>query len=90
MNADPEARKPKYLENSLLLLAGLLAHAPLLYQLPRLVKGLEPTFVHPRWIEHSPFPLFFYMAEFHPLIWVSIILLVFIRICHNYGWRLEK
>ena len=90
MNTQPDIRKPKYLENSLLVVAGMLAHAPLWYQLPRWAKGLDPTFVHPKWIEHSPFPLLFYMAEVHPLIWMSIVVVVFIRICRNYGWRLEK
>jgi|WetSurMetagenome_2_1015567.scaffolds.fasta_scaffold928420_1 hypothetical protein len=90
MNTESERQPPKYLENSLLLAAALLAQAPLWYQLPRWVQGLKPTFVHPKWIEHSPFPLVLYMAQVHPLIWMAIMVLVFIRICHNYGWKLEK
>jgi hypothetical protein len=87
---EPELRKPKYLENSLLVVAGLLAHAPLWYQLPRWTKGLDPTFVHPSWIARSPFPLVLYMAEIHPVIWMAIMVIVFIRICRNYGWRLQQ
>ncbi len=90
MSAEPEIRKPKYVENSLLVVAAMLAHAPLWYQVPRWAKGLDPTFVHPTWIERSPFPLLFYMAEVHPVIWMGIMALVFIRICHNYGWKLER
>ncbi len=90
MGTESERRSPKFLENSLLLVAGLLAQAPLWYQLPRWAQGLEPTFVHPKWMERSPFPLVLHMAQVHPLIWIAITVLIFIRICHNYGWRLEK
>jgi hypothetical protein len=91
MSTSPEqTRRPKFLENSLLVVAGLLAHMPLYYQLPRWANGLEPTFVHPRWIEQSPFPLFLHMAAVHPLVWIALTVLIFIRICRNYGWRLER
>jgi hypothetical protein len=90
MSTDPEIRRPKYLENSLLVAAGMLAHAPLWYQLPRMTQGLDPTFVHPLRIERSPFPLLLYMAEIHPYIWMAIMVIVFIRLCRNYGWRLER
>jgi len=85
-----ESRPPKLLENSLLVVAGLLAHAPLYYQLPRWRDGLDPTFVHPRWIEQSTFPFFFHMAAVHPLVWISLTVIIFIRICWNYRWRLSK
>jgi hypothetical protein len=78
------------LENSLLVAAGMLAHAPLWYQLPRWAQGLDPTYVAPLRIERSPFPLVLYMSEVHPLIWIAIMVAVFIRLCRNYGWRLEK
>src|SRR5437879_3070904 len=91
MTTSPEqARRPKFLENSLLLMAGLLAQAPLWYQVPRWAQGLEPTFVHPRWMERSSFPLVLHMAAIHPLIWICLTILIFVRICWNYGWKLER
>jgi hypothetical protein len=91
MSTEKEKKhSPKLVENSLLVFAGLLAHAPLYYQLPRWACGLDPTFVHPRWIEQSPFPLVFHMAAVHPLIWIALLIVIFIRICWNYGWRLGK
>ena len=72
MAQQQKSRPPKFLENSLLVVAGLLAHAPLHYQLPRWANGLEPTFVHPRWIEQSPFPFFFHMAAVHPAVWIAL------------------
>lgn len=83
-------RPPKFLENSLLVFIGLLALAPLYYQLPRWRDGLDPTFVHPRLFEQSPFPLFLHIAAVHPLIWIALAVIVFIRLCRNYGWKLEK
>jgi len=85
-----ETRPPKFIENSLLVVAGLLAHAPLVYQLPRWAKGFDPTFVHPSLIEQSPFPFFFHLIAVPPRVWVAITAGVFIRICRNYGWRLSK
>jgi hypothetical protein len=85
-----ETRPPKCIENSLLLIAGLLAHAPLYYQLPRWCQSLDPTFVHPRWVEQSPFPFFFFMAAVHPLVWISLVVIIFFRICRNYGWKLSR
>ena len=91
MSTSPEkTSRPKFLENSLLLVAALFAHAPLYYQLPRWANGLDPTFVHPSWIQRSNFPFVFYMAAVHPLIWIGLIIAVFVRICRNYGWRLER
>ena len=52
------------------MVAVLLAHAPLYYQLPRWRDGLDPTFVHPTWMEQSPFPIFYHMAAVHPLVWI--------------------
>jgi hypothetical protein len=83
-------RRPKFLENSLLVIAGLFAHAPLYYQLPRWANGLDPTFVHHTWIERSSFPIVLYMAKVHPIVWILLTVFIFIRICRNYGWRLEK
>src|SRR5204862_5144788 len=91
MTTSPEqTRQPKFFENSLLLVAGLLAHTPLYYQLPRWANGLDPTFVHPRWMAHSSFPLVLRMATIHPLIWICVTVLIFIRICRNYGWSLKR
>ena len=91
MSTSPEqTRRPKLLENSLLVVAGLLAHAPLYYQLPRWANGLDPTFVHPSWIERSGFPLVLHMAAVHPLVWIAVTIAVFILLCRNYGWRLER
>ena len=90
MSIESKPRPPKFLENSLLVAAAMLAQAPLWYQLPRWTKGLDPTFVHPSWIERSPFPVVLYMAEVHPVIWMAIMVVIFIRICRNYGWRLER
>ncbi len=80
---------PKFAENSFLVVAGLLAIAPLCYQLPRLGHGLDPTFVHPDWIERSSFPWIFHMATLPPLFWTTLAVLAFIRICRNYGWKLD-
>jgi hypothetical protein len=90
MTTDSERRPPKYLENSLLVAAFLLAHAPLWCQLPRWAQGLNPTFVHPLWIERSPLPLVLYMAKVHPVVWMVIMVAIFIRVFRNYGWRLER
>jgi hypothetical protein len=91
MNDSPErTRRQKFIENSLLIGVGLLAHMPLCYQLPRWTNGLDPTFVHPTWMEGSAFPLVLHMAAVHPLIWVAVISGAFIRICRNYRWRLER
>ncbi|HSU56608.1 MAG TPA: hypothetical protein VLT36_21290 [Candidatus Dormibacteraeota bacterium] len=90
MSAEPQSAPPKFLENSLLIVAFLLAHAPLWYQLPRWVQGLDPTFVHPAWIERSPFPIFLYMAKVHPVIWIVITTAICIRAFRNYGWKLER
>jgi hypothetical protein len=90
MSTESERPAPKFVENSLLVAAGVVAHAPLWYQLPRWTKGLDPTFVHPSWIERSPFPLVLYMSEIQPVIWMAIMVVIFIRICRNYGWRLER
>ncbi len=88
MSESPEpARRPKFLENALLLAAGLVAHIPLYYQLPRWANGLDPTFVHPRLIEHSLFPFVLHLAAIHPLVWICITVFIFIRICRNYGWK---
>jgi hypothetical protein len=91
MSTSPEkARRPRFLENSLLVVAGLLTHAPLYYQLPRWANGLDPTFVHPSWIERSTFPFVLHMAAVHPLIWIAVTIALFLRIFRNYGWRLER
>jgi hypothetical protein len=91
MSAQVEViRSPKFFENSLLVAAGLLALAPLDYQLSRWSNGLDPTFVHPFWLEQGSFPLFFNMAAVHPLIWISIAVLIFARSCRNYGWKLSR
>ena len=85
-----ESRPPKFLENALLIVAGLLAQAPLCYQLPRWRDGLDPTFVHHKWMEQSPFPFLFHMAAVHPLIWIALTIVIFVCLCRNYGWRLSK
>jgi hypothetical protein len=91
MTAPIESSRPsKTFENWLLLLVGLLAHMPLYYQLPRWGNGLDPTFVHPNWIAQSKLPIFLYMAEIHPIVWICITILCFVRICHNFGWKLER
>jgi hypothetical protein len=83
-------RPQKFLENSALVIAGLLAHLPLYYQLPRWRDGLDPTFVHPSRIEQSPLPFLCHLAAVHPLIWIALTAIIFVRLCHNYGWRLER
>ena len=90
MDKEQEGRPPKFLENSLLVVAFLLAHAPLWYQLPRWVQGLDPTFVHPLWIARSPFPLVLYMAKEHPIVWMAVMVVIFVRVFRKYGWRLER
>ena len=91
MTAQLEQSKPsKSFENCILLILGLAAHMPLFYQLPRWANGLNPTFVHPKWMADSPFPLVLHMAAIHPLLWISIMALSFIRLCHNFGWKLER
>jgi hypothetical protein len=80
----------KVVENWLLVIVGLAAHAPLYYQLPRWANGLDPTFVHPGWMAKSGFPIVLHMSAIHPVIWISIMLLCFIRLWHNFGWKLEQ
>jgi uncharacterized membrane protein len=86
----PKEVRPKFLENSLLVVMGLFAFAPLCYQLPRLAKGVDATYVHPYLIEHSRFPLFLHMAAVSPIVWIILTVVIFIRLCKNYGWRLGK
>jgi hypothetical protein len=85
-----ESRPPRFLENSFLVVAGLIAHVPLIYQVPRWTHGLDPMFVHPRWIEQSPVPFLFRFVAVHPLVWIALIVLIFIQLCRNYGWRLSR
>jgi len=85
-----DLRRPKFIENSLLVLAGLIAHMPLYYQLPRWRDGLDPLFAHPHRIAQSPVPLIFHLVAVHPVIWIALVVLIFLRICQNYGWRLSK
>jgi len=80
----------KFAENSLLVIGGLVAHAPLYYQLPRWANGLNPMFVHDALIQHSRFPLVLYLAKIHPIIWITVLVVIFVRICSNYGWKLQK
>ena len=82
--------RPRSLENLLLLLAGILTHAPLYYQLPRWAEGLDPTFVHHVRLEHSSFPFVLHMAAIHPLVWLAATIVIFIRICWNFGWTVRR
>jgi hypothetical protein len=86
----PRNPQPSFRENLLLAAVGLLAHGPLCYQLPRWASGLDPTFVHPNWLEHPELPLPLILLTIHPLLWIGVIVLVFIRLCRNFGWRLES
>lgn len=67
---------------------GVLALAVLEYQLPRWAQGLDPTFVHPKWLERSSFPILLKFAAIHPGIWIGLVIVAFARICQN--WRLKK
>ncbi len=87
---ETQSFRPKLVENTLLLLAGLLVHAPLHYQLPRWAMGLDPTFVHPKWLAHSSFPFILQMAGVHPIVWIVLIIIIFARVCRNYGWKLVR
>ena len=87
---DETPRPRKTFENWLLVVVGLVAHAPLYYQLPRWANGLDPTFVHPKWMAQSPFPIVLHMAAIHPIVWICIMALCFIRLCYNLGWKLER
>jgi hypothetical protein len=82
--------QPKFRENLILCCIGVMAMLPLGYQLSRWRRGLDPTFVHSRWLEDSPFPLVLHLAQIHPVIWITIAIYAFWRICRNYGWRLER
>ena len=86
----PSACSNRTIENWFLLIAGLLAHAPLYYQLPRWANGLDPTFVHPRWTAESNFPIVLHMSAIHPVVWIAVVALSFIRLCQNFGWKLER
>jgi hypothetical protein len=90
MKTQEPSRPGKTFENILLLVVGLVALAPLYYQLPRWANGLSPTFVHPNWIEQSPFPIVLYMAKIHPVVWIAITVLCFMRLCYNFGWNLKR
>jgi hypothetical protein len=83
-------RQPKFVENSLLVVAAMVAHAPLYYQLPRWANGLDPTFVAPARMQLSNFPIVLHLATIHPLVWIIILGIIFIRICQNYGWKLRR
>lgn len=84
-----QPENPRLIENLLLVSLGLLAHMPLYRQLSRWAVGLDPSFVHPTWIPRFS-SLALRMLAVHPLIWIAVIIAAFMRICHNYGWRLEK
>jgi hypothetical protein len=90
MNTAEPSRPRNTLENWLLVALGLAAQAPLYYQLPRWANGLDPTFVHPRSIAQSPFPLVLHMSAIHPVIWIVITVLCFIRLCYNFDWKLKR
>lgn len=77
------------LENCLLIGASLLLLAVLSFQLPRWGKGLDPTFVHPKWLDRSSFPFVLRLAVVHPLVWILCVSLAFRRVCGNYGWKLN-
>ncbi len=91
MNVEDQdvSRPPTFLENSLLVVLALLSNAVLLYQLPRWAKGLDPTFVPQRIVQHTGFPVFWHLMSIHPLIWIAIIVLSFVMICRNYSWKLR-
>ena len=90
MTMQSDTSKSQFVENLILVIVGMLAHAPLWYQLPRSAEGLDPSFVHPKWIEHSPFPYLFWMVKVPAWIWMLVMGLAFVRICRNYGWKLER
>jgi hypothetical protein len=69
---------------------GLGALLPLGWQLPRWIEGLDPTFVHPSWYEQANLPFVLHMSAIHPLIWICVAILAFVRICRNYDWELAK
>jgi hypothetical protein len=91
MHAPPEQFcRPKFLQNSLLVFVGIVSLAVLSYQLPRWAHGLDPTFVHPKWIAQSPVPFVLKLVTVHPAIWIALVAAAFAKICLNYGWRLRK
>lgn len=91
MTSQPEEpRPPKYVENSLLVVIGVLAVGALYYQLPRWAEGLDPMFVHPSWVEQSPLPFVYSLAMVHPLAWIVALGIVTARILQNYGWSLSR
>ena len=81
---------PKYTENLALVVLGLCAVAALHYQMPRWTLGLDPTFVHPTWVDQSPLPFFFELAAVHPLCWFMALAFSLVRVCTNYGWRVSR
>lgn len=83
-------RPPKYLENSLLVVASVVPLAVLSYQLPRWAGGLDPTYIRPHALAHSSFPALLKLAAIHPVVWICVLAAIFIRICWNYGWKLER
>jgi hypothetical protein len=90
MSATAATTPPRFIENSLLFASGILVHAPLHYQVPRWLSGLDPTFVHQKMFAISSFPFVLQMAQIHPIVWLSLTSLIFWKICRNYGWRLER
>ncbi len=91
MTTPSETSKPrKTFENWLLVIIGLVAQAPLYYQIPRWADGLDPTFVHPKWMAQSSFPIVLHMAAIHPIVWICIMILCFVRLCYNFRWKLER
>jgi len=90
MRPTHESRPPKFLENGLLVLLGILCLGVLSYQLPRWVVGLDPTFVHPERISRSAMPLLLQLAAVSPVVWLALVVAAFARICGNYAWRLSR
>ena len=81
---------PKYAENSALIAVGVVALAGLYYQVPRLTAGLDPSFVHPSWVEESAFPLIYKTAAVPYWVWGIVLALVFVRIFRNYDWTISR
>lgn len=84
------SRPPKFLENGLLAVLGVLCLMILSYQLPRWANGLDPTFVHPKRFSESAMPLVLHLAAAPPAVWLALMVAAFARICANYGWCLSR
>ena len=78
---EEQTRPPKLLENSFFMAAGLLVRAHFITKCRGWADGLDPTLVYPGTMAQSSFPLVLHMAKIHPMVWMLLTTVIFVRIC---------